>query len=281
MNRKAEMAIARIQSLLLVMVSLMGSSVIALSQRQVIAQAPDRANSIYKASAKIDPAFPESVKAAVLQAVSAETKLPPDQFMLTQATPKIWSDGCLGLGPPAQMCTAVLVRGWEVRVMHRHQEWVYRTNSSGQAVQLDPAGSRLGQVIAPPADPIPSDQRPPTLEKKAIFRELKSGGFAGITQEVTLYKDGRVVQKGGSATGEKLLRKLSKAEIKSFKKRIEKLRFGQFDGLRYSAPKGAADYFMVTLTNGQTTVQYADLNLEELPNDLRSVLQAWQSLSAS
>lgn len=274
------MAIARTQSLLLVLISLIGSSAISLSQRQVIAQAPNRTDSVRTASTNVDPAFPDAVKTAVLQAVSAETRLQPDQFVVTQATPKIWSDGCLGLGPPAQMCTAVLVSGWEVRVMHQHQEWVYRTNSSGQAVQLDPAGSRLGQVIAPPADPIPTDQRPPTLDKKAIFRETKSGGFAGITQEITLYKDGRLVQKGGSTTGDKLLRKLSKADIKTFKKRIEKLRFGQFDGLRYSAPKGAADYFTVTLTNGQTTVQYADLNLEELPTDLQSAIQAWRSLSA-
>ncbi len=270
----------RSQSHLVLLVGLMGSSVIALSQYQMIAQAQNRAVSIDRASTKIDPAFPDPVKAAVLQAVSATTRIRPDQFALTQATPKIWSDGCLGLGPPTQMCTAVLVRGWEVRVMHRHQEWVYRTNSSGQAVQLDPAGSRLGQVIAPPADPIPSNQRPSTLEKKAIFREIKSGGFAGITQETTLYKDGRLVQKSSSAA-EKILRTLSKKEVKAFKKQIEKLHFGQFDGLRYPAPKGAADYFTETLTNGQTTVQYADLNLEELPQDLQSAIQAWRALSTS
>jgi hypothetical protein len=285
MSEKTEMAIDRSQSLLLVLISLMGSSAIALSHRQAIAQAPNRAVSpnravtIYSAPPKIDPAFPESVKAAVLQAVATETRLQPDQFVLTQATPKIWSDGCLGLGPPAQMCTAVLVRGWEVRVMHRRQEWVYRTNSSGQAVQLDPAGSRLGQIIAPPADPIPTDQRPSALGKKAIFREIKSGGFAGISQEITLYKDGRLVQKGGSAAAEQVLRTLSKKEVKAFKKRLEKLHFGQFDGLRYPAPKGAADYFTETFANGQTTVQYADLNLEELPQDLQSAIQAWRSLT--
>jgi hypothetical protein len=278
MNGKATMAMDR-SKLVLVLVGLVGGGAIALSLPSAIAQAPNRAVPIYPAVSKIDPTFPESVRAAVLQAVAAETKLQPDQFVLTQATPKIWSDGCLGLGPPAQMCTAVLVRGWEVRVMYQRQEWVYRTNSSGQAIQLDPAGSRLGQVIAPPADPIPADQRSPSLDKKAIFREIKSGGFAGITQEITLYKDGRVVQKGGSVTGEKILRTLPKQEIKTFKKQIEKLRFGQFDGLRYSAPKGAADYFTVALTNGQTQVQYADLNLRELPQDLQSAIQAWRSLS--
>jgi hypothetical protein len=259
--------------------SLAIGSAISLSQPQAIAQAPSRAVPIYPAPSKIDPSFPDSVKNAVFQAVATETKLQPDQFLLTQATPKIWSDGCLGLGPPAQMCTAVLVRGWEVRVMHRHQEWVYRTNSSGQAVQLDPAGSRLGQIIAPPAQKIPAEQRLANLDKKAVFREIKSGGLAGIMQETTLYKDGRLVQKGGSAAAEKILRTLSKQEVKVFKKRIEKLRFGQFDGLRYPASQGAADYFTETLTNGQTTVQYADLNLEELPQDLQLAIQAWRSLT--
>jgi hypothetical protein len=274
------MVSVRSHSILIMLVCWIGSSVIALNQLQAGAQVPNSVIPIYPAPSKIDPAFPEAVKDAVLQAVAAKTSLQPNQFVLTQATPKVWSDGCLGLGPPAQMCTAVLVRGWEVRVMHQHQEWVYRTNSSGQAVQLDPAGSHLGQVIAPAADSIPTDQRPPALDKKAIFREIKSDGFAGITQEITLYKDGRVVQKGGSAKGEQLLRTLSKAEVRTFKKRIEKLHFGQFDGLRYSAPKGAADYFMVTLANKLTTVQYADLSLEELPQDLQSAIQAWRSLSA-
>lgn len=278
MNGKVTMAMDR-SKLVLMLVGLIGGGAIALSLPLAIAQVPNRAVPISAAVSKIDPAFPESVKEAVLQSVATETKLQPDQFVLTQATPKIWSDGCLGLGPPAQMCTAVLVRGWEVRVMHQRQEWVYRTNTSGQAIQLDPAGSHLGQVIAPPADPIPANQRSPNLDKKAVFRENKSGGFAGITQEITLYKDGRVVQKGGSVTGEKILRTLSKKEVKTFKKQIEKLRFGQFDGLRYPAPKGAADYFTVTLTNGQTQVQYADLNLEELPQDLQSAIQTWRSLT--
>jgi hypothetical protein len=268
----------RSKAFLLVLIGLMGGSAIALSQPRSIAQSPNRSIPIDAVQSQVDPSFPESVKEAVFQAVAAKTKLPSDQFVLTQATPKVWSDGCLGLGPPAQMCTAVLVRGWEVRVMHQHQEWVYRTNSSGQAVQLDPAGSRLSRIIAPPAEQIPADQRPPSLEKKAIFREIKSGGITGTTQEITLYKDGRLAQKISSAVGERILRTLSKTEVKGFKKQIEKLRFGQFDELRYSAPKGAADYFMVTLAHGQIVAQYADLNLEELPQDLQSAIQTWRSL---
>jgi hypothetical protein len=279
MNQKGSMAVNQFKSIFALLASVMGGCAIGLSQPLAIAQGPNREMPTNSAPPAIDPSFPESVKEAVLQSVAKETGLQPDRFRLTQATSKIWSDGCLGLGPPAQMCTAVLVQGWEVRVANQRQEWVYRTNSSGEAVKLDPAGSRLSQTIAPPAEQTPSDRQPPRLEKKVVFREIRSGGFAGITQVTSLYRDGRLAQKSSSPGGERVLRTLSKAEVKAFKKRLEKLHFGQFDRLRYPAPKGAADYFNVTLSNGQTTVQYADINLEDAPQDLKLVVRAWQALT--
>ncbi|MCG9893756.1 MAG: hypothetical protein MH252_22120 [Thermosynechococcaceae cyanobacterium MS004] len=233
--------------------------------------------------AKIDPAFPEAVQNAVLEAATQQTGLKPDQLVLSKAIPKVWSDGCLGLGNAGQMCTAVLVRGWEVTLTHQRQEWVYRTNSSGSALRLDVAGGRLGRVIAPPATQIPLNEplltRSQTFDKKAVFQEIRTGGFAGITQTTTLHKDGRIVQTGPSTTDQRILRNLSQREVKAFQKQIEKLKFGQFNGLRYAGPQGAADFFRITLTNGQTTVQYDDLELEDLPQDLQAVIQAWQGQS--
>ncbi|HEY9823998.1 MAG TPA: hypothetical protein V6D19_01005 [Stenomitos sp.] len=230
----------------------------------------------------VDTTLPETVRQAVLTAASTQAKLPIDQLSIRKATPKIWSDGCLGLGPVGQMCTAVLVEGWEVTVTHQRQEWVYRTNASGQIVRYDPAGGRLSQLVPPPAEQIPSDQRPEKLDKKVIFREIKTGGFAGLSQEISLYKDGRLVstsQGRPPGSGDNVTTsKLSKAEIKAFKKQLEQLHFGQFNGLRYPGPRGAADYFVVTLRNGSTTVQYADINVEALPQDLQKVIQAWEAI---
>ncbi len=226
---------------------------------------------------QVEPVFPDAVKQAVLQVASAQTGLSTDLITVERAKSKIWSDGCLGLGPPGQMCTAVLVQGWEVTVANGRQEWVYRTNASGQVVKFDPVGGRLSRLVTPPAEPIPSEQMSPKWDKSVLFREVRSGGFAGITEEVLLYKDGRLERKGRSAQSA-VTRRISKKELNAFKKQIYQLHFGQFNGLRYPALKGAADYFTVTLSNGQTTVQYADLNLEDLPMDLQKVKQIWQRL---
>ena len=228
--------------------------------------------------AETNLSLPPSVRDSVLQAAVKQTGRQLGQLLILQASPKVWSDGCLGLGPSGQMCTAVLVRGWEVRVADQREEWVYRTNSSGDAVKLDPAGSRLGQMVAPPAEQILTNQRPPRLDRKAVFREIRTGGFAGVRQETTLFKDGRVVQKEGRTGTARLLRTVSKAELKAFVKQIERLHFGQFDGLRYPAPKGAADYFSITLSNPRTTVEYADINLADASPDLSAAVKAWQSL---
>jgi hypothetical protein len=223
----------------------------------------------------IGDVLPDSVKEAVLQAASVQTGLKPEQLALTQAQSKIWSDGCLGLSPPEQMCAAVLVQGWEVRVAHQRQEWVYRTNASGREVRFDPAGGRLSQLVTPVAEQIPRDRTAQKWDKAIAFRATKTGGFAGVTEEITLYKKGRLEQKGGP--GGVVTRTLSKKAVKAFQKKLYQLNFGQFDGLRYPPPKGAADYFTVTLSNGQTTVQYADIERESLPKDLQAVIQLWQS----
>jgi hypothetical protein len=231
---------------------------------------------------QIDPAFPESIGAAVLQAATVPSGLPVAQLTLAKAQAKTWSDGCLGLAPPSQLCTSVLVRGWEVTVTHQRQEWVYRTSATGEKIVWDPAGTHLSQLIVPPVEQIPPNERPPKMERSVIFREIKSGGFAGITEEIRLYKDGRLIKhsplKTPKPTDGTLIRTIAKKKVKAFETLLMSRHFGQFDGLRYPPSKGAADYFTYTLGNWQTTVQYADLSPKELPSDLAQVTRVWRSL---
>ncbi len=233
---------------------------------------------------QVDPSFPGSIGNAVLQATSVQSGLPLERLTLSQAKAKTWSDGCLGLSPPKQMCAAVLVRGWEVTVSHQRQEWVYRTSATGEKIALDPAGSHLSRLIVLPAEQIPPQELPSKVERSVVFREIKSGGIAGITEEIRLYKDGRLVKQPPSkvpklAQGE-TIRTLPKAEVKAFRKLLETRHFGQFGGLRYPPQRGSADYFTYTLGNWQTTVQYADMSAQELPTDLEEIRQAWRSLIA-
>jgi hypothetical protein len=225
--------------------------------------------------------LPDAVKTAVLQTASAQVGLPAQRFTLVKAVPKIWSDGCLGLAEPGQMCTAVLVKGWQVTLAANRQEWVYRTNTSGSAIKYDQAAGRLSQQVKPAAETMSADQLPPKLERSVLFRQLKSGGIAGINQEIRLYKDGRLVQVqpgGQPKSSENVLRRLPKGEVKGFRKVLEQSAFGQFDKLRYPAPSGSADYFTVTLSTRRITTQYADLAQENLPRDLKVVMAAWQKI---
>jgi hypothetical protein len=250
----------------------------------VIAQVPTLEPSGVNQGGSVLPdlMLPESIGTAVLQTAAVESGLPLAQLTVEKAKAKTWSDGCLGLAPPDQMCAAVLVRGWEVTVAHQRQEWVYRTSATGQKIVLDPAGSHLSRLIVPPAEQIPANQLPAKLERSVVFREIKSGGFAGINQEIRLYKDGRLVRQSPSTSPKPtqgvVIRTLPKAQVKAFQKVLESRHFGQFGGLRYPPKTGAADYFSYTLGNWQTTVEYTDISARELPTDLEQVIQAWRSL---
>jgi hypothetical protein len=268
----------------LAMIALGGSGAIAAHQESApsfpaIAQFPTVETS---GSTQVDSTFPEPIGAAVLQAATVQSGLPIEQLTLAKAKAKTWSDGCLGLAPPDRMCTAVLVRGWEVTVTHQRQEWVYRTSGTGEKIVWDPAGTHLSKLMVPAAEQIPLNHRPPKMERSVVFREIKSGGFAGITEEVRLYKDGRLVKhsplKMPKPADGTLIRTIPKQQIRAFQQLLISRHFGQFDGLRYPPSRGAADYFSYTLGNWQTTVEYADIGPKELPTDLEQVIRAWRLL---
>ena len=229
----------------------------------------------------VDGAFPDAVRVAVLQAAAAQSGIPLESLSITQAEPKLWSDGCLALGRPDEYCAAVLVRGWAVMVTHKRQEWGYRTNASGSVVLWDRAAGRLSQWVAAPADPLSPADRPVDLEKSVVFHEVQSGGLAGTIRTLTLYKDGRLVQTDPAdpEAEPEVQARLPKTAVKDFRKTLAALHFGQFDGLHYPAPTGAADGVQVTLSDRQTVVQFNDIALPEAPADLQQVVKVWRSLT--
>ena len=54
-------------------------------------------------------------------------------------SPQTWSDGCLGLGGPAEACLAALTEGWQVEMVDSAtgDRYTYRTDEDGSAVRLD------------------------------------------------------------------------------------------------------------------------------------------------
>jgi len=92
--------------------------------------------------------LPKSVENAVLRDASRRLRIPISQLRIVQAERRQWPDGCLGLGGPGGVCTAVVVPGWQVTVEARQQRLVYRTDESGGNVRLDQAASQISALPA-------------------------------------------------------------------------------------------------------------------------------------
>jgi hypothetical protein len=86
--------------------------------------------------------LPPNIKSAVLRDVSQRTSQNVAAFRITEAEEHTWSDSCLGLSEPDQFCAQVLTPGWQVLVTDGKEEWVYRTDASGNLVKLEESSDK-------------------------------------------------------------------------------------------------------------------------------------------
>ncbi|MGB3695586.1 MAG: hypothetical protein WA865_00890 [Spirulinaceae cyanobacterium] len=85
--------------------------------------------------------FPEELANRVIKDLSQRTNIPADQLSVYRKSQETWTDGCLGLGKPEELCSAALVEGWQVVVKSKSQSWVYHTD--GERVKLNEAASKI------------------------------------------------------------------------------------------------------------------------------------------
>ena len=66
--------------------------------------------------------------------------VPIDQMTIQSHRRQTWSDGCLGLGGPAELCLAALTEGWQVEVIDNRTNdiYTYRTNLKGDHIRREP-----------------------------------------------------------------------------------------------------------------------------------------------
>ncbi|NER21385.1 MAG: hypothetical protein F6J96_11895 [Symploca sp. SIO1C2] len=240
-----------------------------------------------EASNLTDAELPDSVAQAVLQEASKQSILPIAQLKITQAQQQTWPDGCLGISSPDTLCTQALVTGWRVRVEDQGQSFIYRTNDSGSVVKLEKTPAQLPTESSLPDTVIlavqtPQRELPPPLPQNTIFRVITSGGFTGRTYETTLLKNGQVMQAfvnfNGTAASPRISR-ISSQEVQQFQQLLEKVDFAQFKQLSYPPPIGAADYVTVVMTSQRGTTSYADMVQHQLPESLKTVIQAWNKIT--
>lgn len=77
---------------------------------------------------------PEAV-AAVKTKVATELGIGEGTVIVMSAYEQDWSDGCLGLGGPAESCIAVITPGFEVTVLAQGSERIFRTNVDGSIIR--------------------------------------------------------------------------------------------------------------------------------------------------
>ena len=84
--------------------------------------------------------LPNTIQTQVLTDLANHLDIPTDQITLDNYGRQTWSDGCLGLGGPAESCLAALTDGWQVEAIdtETNKAYVYRTNLNGDQIRREP-----------------------------------------------------------------------------------------------------------------------------------------------
>jgi len=93
----------------------------------------------WKTLAIAPPTLPSAQADRLRQDLSKRTGKPPQVFRVTEATQKTWSNGCLDLARPDELCTESLVEGWRVVLSEGDRLWIYHTDRRGQTYRLNPS----------------------------------------------------------------------------------------------------------------------------------------------
>ncbi|MEM7067108.1 MAG: hypothetical protein AAF572_28590 [Cyanobacteria bacterium P01_B01_bin.77] len=84
--------------------------------------------------------LPDTIQAQVRTDLANHLSIPTDQITIQSHSRQTWSDGCLGLGGPAELCLAALTEGWQIEVVdtETNEAYVYRTNLNGDQIRREP-----------------------------------------------------------------------------------------------------------------------------------------------
>ncbi|MEM8615066.1 MAG: hypothetical protein AAGF93_23880, partial [Cyanobacteria bacterium P01_H01_bin.105] len=84
--------------------------------------------------------LPDTIQTQVRTDLANHLGIPSDQITLQSHSRQTWSDGCLGLGGPAEICLTALTDGWQVEAINTetNEIYVYRTNLKGDQIRREP-----------------------------------------------------------------------------------------------------------------------------------------------
>lgn len=74
---------------------------------------------------------------AAREHLAAELGVDAGDIAVEETEAREWSDGCLGLGGPAESCLAAITPGFAIVLLHEGTEYRYRTNIDGTSVRAE------------------------------------------------------------------------------------------------------------------------------------------------
>jgi hypothetical protein len=91
---------------------------------------------------------PEQVSDRVLEYAADDLNVPESELSLLRFNQEVWSDGCLGLGQPNEICLQALVPGWQLEVVYNEESFFYRTDNYGDIIRRSTLDNNLPPSIA-------------------------------------------------------------------------------------------------------------------------------------
>lgn len=77
----------------------------------------------------------EPAAAIARKDLASKLSINEKSIVILQITETEWSDGCLGLGGPAESCLQALVPGFKVEMLAKGKTYFYRTDKTGGVVR--------------------------------------------------------------------------------------------------------------------------------------------------
>lgn len=79
----------------------------------------------------------EPAAAAARKDLAAKLSVDEKSIVILQIEEKTWTDGCLGLGGPAESCLQALVEGFRVEMLAQGKTYIYRTDKTGANIRAE------------------------------------------------------------------------------------------------------------------------------------------------
>ena len=219
--------------------------------------------------------LPPQVVEQLFAAIARQANVPANTLKVVESQPKTW-DGCMGIFEPGQACTQIAIAGYRVIVSSDRQSWVYHINQDGSRIVQNATASGSGISIT--TSFIPDESQIPAPTEEIVFRITVSGGLAGETTETVLTTAGMLYRKSTvmhhAAPEPTLIKRLSQPELQRFQQLLQQQKFPNLNGMSYLTSAALADYPTTVVQAMGSTVAYIDLEQEQLPQSLQTVIQA-------